>query len=335
MRHTHSIRRRCDACGRELESDQTRFCTDMCRVTFTQLFDRSFASADSAHADGEGGGREEVQEYSDDDDGDDEENDEFDLGESTVSWTTDDSFLLELNVLPVEADEEPAADDAISAEDRLDPTTQADSNEDDDDDLDDDDDEDDLDDLDDLDDEDDDLDDVDHGFDALDDDEGEDDELAAPARPQTPSTPAAVGLSAAEAHHSGRNDPATAKGPAESRPLSPSADGTIAWERVPEMENHVGVFIKRATCRIDKSSNGKFTIGLITELERKADVPLAGADTYLRLTAIAEDERGEFLAFGFRNIPEWKAFPPLYILGYFTLELSKPPARLRLYPEEN
>lgn len=109
----------------------------------------------------------------------------------------------------------------------------------------------------------------------------------------------------------------------------------LRWERVPEMESHVGLTLERATCRWQRQENGEIAIDIIAQLKRQDDAGPAGADAYLRLTAVAEDSAGNFLAWEMRNIPQWDEFPPLYIVGDFRVVVPELPSRFRLYPEVN
>ena len=109
----------------------------------------------------------------------------------------------------------------------------------------------------------------------------------------------------------------------------------LRWERVPEMEGHVGLTLERATCRWQRQPSGEIAIDIIAQLKRQAEPGPAGADAYLRLTAVAEDSAGNFLAWEMTNIPQWDEFPPLYIVGNFRVVIPELPSRFRLYPEVN
>lgn len=113
----------------------------------------------------------------------------------------------------------------------------------------------------------------------------------------------------------------------------PSSDVT-GWQGVADMEAYVGVRIARATCRQTASARGGVRIAITAELSRLPVYPPAGPDTYLKLTAIAEDATGEFLGWAMANIPKHNEFPPLCIQHLY-LDSAGVPAVVRLYPEVN
>lgn len=256
----------CNACGRALESDQIRFCTDMCRVTFQQVFGQQPSL--------------------------DEEEDlasEEQLLESGFQiWWGDDEDDLE--------DEEEELDDEKDDEDD----------------------------------------------EELDDEEFEDeDDLGGEldAEPVTPGDRSGARPSMRGGAGSSKSDATSAAGLVTSRP-TPAAGGTTqevaavapVLERVVEMENHVGIYVKRATCQMTIAGDGA-TARFIVELGRHVLPGPAGPVAQLRLTAVAEDESGDFLAVASRTISTWIAFPPLSIIADLELEVARVPRRLRIYPE--
>jgi hypothetical protein len=253
----------CEACGRELEASQDRFCTDMCRFAFQEVF-----ADESAHA----------YLFSDDD----------------VLAAAEQAELEEHKRLSLRFEDDPPLGIALLDEDDEDDYDILD-------DLDDDED----DDLDLDDDEDDDEDDVDD--DLIDAEEGEDLLPEAFVRPTL--SPAVTSSSVLS---------------------SGALRDVIEWERVPEMEDYVGIRVERATCRCSALPEGDFEIGIVAELSRLPDAKVS-LDTRHRLTALAE-ESSEFLGVERVSIPPRREFPPLSI-AYLRFRVAACPERLRLYPE--
>ena len=242
----------CDACGRPLESGQEKFCTDMCRVGYFEVFSACFSRRDpsSDFADEEEMGDNNARRSAgrgarDEDDGEEPEDDDEELGQGTHDSAT-----------------QPEQSSSVAKE------------------------------------------------------------AANPSALQS-SLPSKSDLGP-------RGDALRDEKPALH--VRPAPQLTVAWERVPHMERYVGIAIKGATCRGGYSADGDIAINMMVEL---TPLVLHGANSVgsCRLTAVAEDAAGDFLGWATTDLPPAEHFPPIFIIGQFTIAVAAWPTRLRIYPE--
>lgn len=117
--------------------------------------------------------------------------------------------------------------------------------------------------------------------------------------------------------------------------------GAIAWERVPEMENRVGVQVVRGSGKWVRGEGGAIRVEMIVELaplsEPSPGEYRCGGYSYppLKLSAVADTADGTLVGYDMKNIPSWDAFPPIKVVGNFLLAVDAVPARIRVYPEVN